>query len=79
MSKAFDSDILCAVLNRAETMGADRSTLALAIITALSPRDLARLVTFGDADFIHDIGGILAYLNPRTDRLEGGFLPRCVS
>lgn len=41
------------------------------------PLDLAKLLTFGDFDFAHDVWGIRNHIDRTTGKLMDHFLPRC--
>ena len=40
------------------------------------PLDLARFADASVADFTHDVGGIVRFVDRTTGQLNGGFLPR---
>lgn len=39
--------------------------------------DVAKLFSFGDDDFLHDMVGITKNMNKKNGRLENSFVPRC--
>ncbi|WP_291810315.1 hypothetical protein [Limnobacter sp.] len=73
----INKDALKTVMDRAAQIvrnDRDQHTLLFDIIN--SKVNLAVLADLPDADFYHDIIGIMQHMNRETETLEGGFIPR---
>lgn len=41
------------------------------------PLDFDKMMTMGELDLAHDVGGIAQHLDRNTGKLKDGFVPRC--
>lgn len=78
-----DATLIAAIERRVgERVARDARQDLVMDLTALQanaepPYDLARLLSFPDHDFWHDVGGIRQNLNRETGALDNFFAPRC--
>lgn len=74
--------VIYRALNLYESHGVDLERINLSMdLTAakhsMPELDFDSLLGFKDADFLHDVSGIIRNLNRETGMLENHFLPRC--
>ena len=81
MSKFDDTQMISAILDRAEEIDLDmtariNSFMDLEYAHKHIPIDLSAFLKGRDQDFIHDFAGIRANMNRTTKKLDNHFVPR---